>query len=87
MANSPAEFEIFGRVAKSSGRITDTFERRLSLPTQDNSGSLTDLEFPLALSPGTYGLAIVVKDLARQEIGTLRTSFDVPSYDDIRDTK
>jgi GWxTD domain-containing protein len=87
VANAPAEFEIFGRVAKSSGRITDTFERRLSLPTQDNSGSRTDLEFPLALSPGTYGLAIVVKDLARQEMGTLRTSFDVPSYDDIRDTK
>jgi GWxTD domain-containing protein len=87
VANAPAEFEIFVRVAESSGRITDTFERRLSLPPQDNFGSLTDLEFPLALSPGTYGLAIVVKDLGRQELGTLRTSFDVPSYDDIRDTK
>jgi GWxTD domain-containing protein len=83
VANAPAEFEIFVRVAKLSGRITDTFERRLSLPTQDNSGSLTDLEFPLALSPGTYDLAIVVKDLARQEIGTLRTSFHVPRYQDI----
>jgi GWxTD domain-containing protein len=83
---SPAEFEIFERVSsKSSGRVVDTFERKLSLMTPTDSGDhQTDEEFHVALAPGTYGLAIVVKDLASGEIGTLRTSFDVPPYDDIR---
>jgi GWxTD domain-containing protein len=85
IARSPGEFEVFGRVSKSSGRIVDTFERRISLTTQNNSGhSQTDDEFHLALAPGTYRLAIVVKDLAGGDIGTVFTAFDVPPYEDVR---
>src|ERR1700678_2039667 len=89
VAKSPAKFEIFGRVSrKSSGRVVDIFERKLPLMTPTDSGDHeTDQEFHVALAPGTYGLAIVVKDLASGEIGTLRTSFDVPPYDDIHRTE
>jgi hypothetical protein len=44
-------------------------------------GSRAATEFHLALAPGTYRLAIVVKDSASGNTGTLYTAFDVPSYE------
>lgn len=88
IVKSPAEFEIFGRVSKPSGWIIETFERKISLTTQNNSGhSQADNEFHLALAPGTYRLAIVVKDLASADIGTLFTAFDVPPYEATHSTE
>jgi GWxTD domain-containing protein len=85
IAKSPAEVEIFGRVSKPSGWIVDTFERRISLATQSNSGcSQLDNGFHLALAPGTYRLAIVVKDLSSGNLGTLYTWFDVPPCAGVR---
>ena len=73
-----AEFEVFGRVSKPSGWVVDTFERRIFLEAQ---GSHAATEFHLALVPATYRLAIVVKDSANADTGTLYTAFDVPSYE------
>jgi len=73
-----AEFEIFGRVSKPSGWVVDTFERRIFLEAQ---GSQAATEFHLALAPGTYRLAIVVKDSANGDTGTLYTAFEVPPYE------
>jgi GWxTD domain-containing protein len=88
VAKSLGAFEIFGRVSKPSGRIVHTFERKISLTTQNNSGrSQTDDEFHLALAPGPYRLAIAVQDVARGDIGTRFTAFDVPSYEDVRSTE
>jgi hypothetical protein len=72
------EFEVFGRVSKPSGWVVDTFERRIFLEAQ---GSRAATEFHLALAPGTYRLAIVVKDSASGNTGTLYTAFDVPPYE------
>jgi GWxTD domain-containing protein len=72
------EFEVFGRVSKPSGWVVDTFERRIFLEAQ---GSRAATEFHLALAPGTYHLAIVVKDSASGNTGTLYTAFDVPSHE------
>jgi len=87
-AKSLTEFEIFGRVSRPLGRVVDTFERRITPTTQNNSGRSQALdEFHLALAPGTYRLAIVVKDLASGGVGTLYTSIEVPPYDDVRGTE
>ena len=73
-----AEFEVFGRVSKPSGWVVDTFERRIFLEAQ---GSHAATEFHLAFAPGTYRLAIVVKDSASGDTGTLNTALDVPPYE------
>lgn len=87
-AKSLTEFEIFGRVSGPSGRVVDTFEGRIAPTPKNNSGrSQAEDEFHLALAPGTYRLAIVVKDLASGGVGTLYTSFEVPPYDDVRGTE
>jgi GWxTD domain-containing protein len=72
------EFEVFGRVSKPSGWVVDTFERRIFLEAQ---GSQADTEFHLALAPGAYRLAIVVRDSANGDTGTLYTALDVPPYE------
>jgi GWxTD domain-containing protein len=84
-AKSPMEFEVFGRVSKPSGWVVDTFERKFSLAAKNDSGRFQrDTEFQLALAPGTYHLAIVVKDLASGNTGTLFSTFDVPPFDKVQ---
>jgi hypothetical protein len=80
-ANSRTQFELFGRVSKPSGWVVETFERKTSFAAQNNSGDAQpDTHFHLALAPGTYRLAIVVKDSASGDTGTLYTAFNVPGY-------
>ena len=79
-----AEFEVFGRVSKPSGWVVDTFERRIFLEAQ---GSHAATEFQLALVPGTYRLAIAVKDSANGDTGTRFTAFDVPPYERGHDSR
>jgi GWxTD domain-containing protein len=88
IAKSMTEFEVFGRVTKPSGWVVDTFEREFSLAAKNNSEhSQPDSEFQLALAPGTYRLAMVVKDLASGDTGTLYTAFDVPPYEGVHGTE
>ena len=81
-ANSRTQFELFGRVSKPSGWVVETFERKISFAAQNSSGDAQlDTHFHLALAPGMYRLAIVVKDLASGDTGTLYTAFNVPAYE------
>lgn len=81
-ANSRTQFELFGRVSKPSGWVVETFERKISLAAQNNSGDAQlDTHFHLALAPGMYRLAIVVKDSASGDTGTLYNAFEVPAYE------
>lgn len=81
-ANSPTQFELFGHVSKPSGWVVETFEREISFAAQNNSGDAQpDTHFHLALAPGMYRLAIVVKDLASGDTGILYTAFNVPAYE------
>lgn len=81
-ANSQTQFELFGRVSKPSGWVVETFERKISLAAQDISGDAQlDTHFHLALAPGMYRLAIVVKDSASGDTGTLYTAFNVLDYE------
>lgn len=81
-AHSRKQFELFGRVSKPSGWVVETFERKISLAAQNNSADARlDTHFHLALAPGMYRLAIVVKDSASGDTGTLYTALDVPDYE------
>lgn len=80
-ALSLATFDVFGRISRPSGWIIETFEHKISADGQNNSaGHDNDTQFEAALAPGTYRLAIVVKNLDTGDVGTLHETIDVPSY-------
>jgi GWxTD domain-containing protein len=75
---------IFGRVSKPSGRVVETFERATSIQELEHLGQATlNRETIVALQPGSYGLAIAVKDVASGNAGLLYTTLQVPRYDDL----
>jgi GWxTD domain-containing protein len=79
--NSTAEFEIFGRIMKPSGRVVSTFERsgnadEQKLPDRPNPNR----EMTVALGPGAYRLALAVKDIVSGRVGVVYTSIEVPNY-------
>jgi GWxTD domain-containing protein len=81
-ASSAIEFEVFGRVSRPSGWVMDTFERKISFERKETSGqSHQDCQFEVAIAPGTYRLAIVVKNTANGETGALYTGIAVPTYE------
>lgn len=83
-AEPVTEFEVFGRVSKPSGWVVDTFERKVSVAGEASSEhSQPDSQFQLALEPGLYRLAIVVRDSANGDTGTLYTAFAVPAYEKV----
>jgi len=69
-------YELFVRVSKPSGWVVDTSEL--------TAGEDAHVDVPLA--PGTYRLAIVAKNVATGEVGVVRTSFDVPTYEALEKT-
>jgi|ERR1700731_327179 len=83
-SNSRSQFALFGRVSKPSGWVVETFECKISLATRNNSADAQlDTHFHLALAPGMYRLAIVVKDSASGDTGTLYTAFNVPTDESV----
>jgi GWxTD domain-containing protein len=81
-------FEVFGRISKPSGWVVETFERKISLERRRNSAqSQPDCQFDAAMTPGTYRLAIAVKNMVTEEVGTLHTAIDVPSYEKLNAKK
>lgn len=77
--------EIFGRVSKPSGWIVETFERATSIHELEHSGQATLYrDTVVALEPGSYSLAIAVKDVASGNAGLVYTTVRVPRYDDLR---
>jgi hypothetical protein len=79
--NSSTGFEVFGRISKPSGWVVETFERKISPDGRRNSAQYQpDCQFNAAIAPGTYRLAIAVKNMVTGETGTLHTAIHVPSY-------
>ena len=86
--NTSTRFEVFGRISKPSGWVVETFERKISLDGRRNSAQCQpDCQFNAAIAPGTYRLAIVVKNIVTGEVGTLHTAIDVPSYEKLNAKK
>jgi GWxTD domain-containing protein len=81
---SGAKYEIFARVSKLSGWVVDTIElsgqasERLD-PTQPDPNR----EVMVALEPGTYELAIAVKDVNSGRVGVTRVPLFVSRYEDL----
>jgi len=77
--------EIFGRVSKPSGWVVETFERAASIQELEHLEQATlNRETIVALEPGSYALAIAVRDVASGNSGLLYTTLQVPRYDDLR---
>ena len=75
---------IFGRVSKPSGWVVETFERAASIQELEHSGQATlKRETIVALEPGSYVLAIAVKDIASGNAGLRFATLQVPRYDDL----
>jgi GWxTD domain-containing protein len=76
---------IFGRISKPSGWVVETFERTCLLDAGRSAEPEPDpnREVTLPLEPGTYHLAIAIKDVASGEAGLLYTTLHVPSYDEL----
>jgi len=86
--DSSAGFEVFGRVSKPSGWVVETFENKATLIDQSNSGPYQpNFQFNVALAPGSYRLAIVVKNTVTEEVGALDVTIDVPSYEKLNAQK
>jgi GWxTD domain-containing protein len=75
---------IFGRVSKPSGWVVETFERAASIQELEHLGQATlKRETIVALEPGSYVLAIAVKDIASGNAGLRFATLQVPRYDDL----
>ncbi len=75
-------FEVFGRISEPSGWVVRTFEAYISLDGRNNAVQPGG-QFIAALAPGTYRLAIAVKNMVTGKVGTLGTSMQVPTYDEL----
>ncbi len=86
-ASSPVTLEVFGRISTPS-RVIETFEDRISFDGQRNSAQAQPYsQFEAALSPGTYSLALVIKDVITGDVGTSRETIAIPSYENLSRAK
>jgi hypothetical protein len=78
-----AEYRLFVRVSKPSGWVVDTSELTADMATHDTSNSAHTLSAHLdvPLAPGTYQLAIAVKNATTGDAGTVRSQLEVPSFE------
>jgi hypothetical protein len=61
-----------------------TFERSGNVPGREEPGQQDPAPVTaVALEPGTYQLALVVKDLTTGDVGFTRTTLEVPSFEDL----
>ncbi len=84
---STARMNIFGRITAVSGKRSGIFEDSVS--TNATSSELTELkerksvyQKAIALSPGTYKVDVVVRDVETGNRGIVNQGFTVPRYDD-----
>ncbi len=82
-----ARMNIFGRVTAVSGRRTGIFEDSVTtnMTTQElsaMSNRKSVYQKALALTPGTYKVDVVVRDVATGNRGIVNQGFTVPKYDD-----
>ncbi|MBA2378095.1 MAG: GWxTD domain-containing protein [Blastocatellia bacterium] len=82
-----ARMNIFGRVTAVSGRRTGVFED--SVTTNATARELAEMrnrksvyQKAMALTPGTYKVDVVVRDVETGNRGIINQGFTVPRYDD-----
>lgn len=76
-------FEIFGRISTLSGWVVDTFGRSVSMLEQKPDHPEPGWEATVALRPGSYRLAVVVKNASTGEAGVWYAPLDVPAYEEL----
>jgi GWxTD domain-containing protein len=78
-----AGYELLARISEPSEWEVDTFELIANEQWSDGGDLPSKLssQVDAALPPGTYRLALVVKNLATGDVGVTRTSIDVPGFD------
>jgi GWxTD domain-containing protein len=82
--DSSAGFEVFGRLSKPSGWVVETFENKISLVERSDSvQDQPNCQFNVAIAPGTYRLAIAVKNTVTGETGVLHATINAPSYEEL----
>src|SRR5205085_289512 len=84
---SRAQMNIFGRITAVSGKRSGIFED--SVTTTATTEELTDArdrksiyQKAIALTPGTYKVDIVVRDVETGNKGIVSKGFAVPKYDE-----
>ena len=88
--NSSAGYEFFGRISKSTGRVASIFEHSRKLDLHRDSAqhrTTQETETTAILEPGTYDLALVVKDIISGRVGVIRVTLQVPNYDALSPAK
>ena len=82
-----AKINIFGRITAVSGKRSGIFED--SVTTSSTSGELAEMrdrksiyQKAVALTPGTYKVDVVVRDVATGNRGVVNQGFTVPRYDE-----
>jgi len=74
-------YEIFGRITRLTGWVISTFERSCDANKHEETGQRNpNRETTVALEPGPYQLALVVKDIDGGNTGVMYTTFKVPGY-------
>ncbi len=83
--DTAAGYAIFGRISKQSGRVASTFERAGELrELEENGREDRNRKIAVPLEPGSYQLALVVKDVATGNVGVTRTTIEVPDYEALK---
>jgi GWxTD domain-containing protein len=84
-AQASVAYPLFIRVSKPSGRVVHTSELTVDAPVHDGSDSRLSLtaHLDVPLPPGTYQVAIAIKNATTGDAGVLRTQIDVPTYESL----
>ena len=82
-----ATVNVFGRLTTMSRRPVNTFERTVSVdaPTQmlkDFAGRQSIFQESIPLTPGTYRLNVVAKDITAGNLNNYEVAIVVPHFDD-----
>jgi hypothetical protein len=65
--------------------VVSTFERTGKLGEVEEKGRVNpNLEITVALEPGSYRLALVVKDVGSGNVGVTRITFEAPGYEALK---
>jgi hypothetical protein len=81
---STTGYEMFGRITRPTGWVISTFERSANADEHGETGQRNpNRETTVALEPGPYQLALVVKDIDSGKTGVMYTTFKVPGYGEL----
>ena len=77
------EYEIFGRVAKSTGPVVPTFVWSGKLDEEELGRHKPLAEFTVTLQPGVQDLVLVVKHTASGRVSAMNETLQVPEFEEI----